>query len=246
MSPVDVSGLAKLEAAERMLSECRTVQQAVVITDLAEAARVFARQAKLGTHAENHATAIKLKAEIMLVALVDEGRRRGLIATDGRPTETVRSANGLPMTLAELGVDRPRLTEARQIAAVYTPDDIDEIALEANAEDRSVSRRSIITAAARARARASVDTEEAVPAPDPTATDRQRRHRLWERRAPAEPLADYQDPGEFGDAAITAYERALNRVSASPMGSDPRYRPDFEVLEGIPEVIKKLMWRLRP
>jgi hypothetical protein len=48
--------LARLEQATRMLAELRDIDDVKAIIDLAEAARVHAETARLGTEAINHAT----------------------------------------------------------------------------------------------------------------------------------------------------------------------------------------------
>jgi site-specific DNA-methyltransferase (adenine-specific) len=57
------AALARLEQATRVLAELREVDEVKAIIDLAEAARVYAETARLGTAAINHATEIKLRAE---------------------------------------------------------------------------------------------------------------------------------------------------------------------------------------
>lgn len=57
------SPLAKLSAATRALAEARTLDQVKHIMDVAEAARTYARAAKLGLEAANHAAEVKLRAE---------------------------------------------------------------------------------------------------------------------------------------------------------------------------------------
>jgi len=52
------SNLAKLDEATRMLAEIRTVQDARKLVNLAEAARVYARQVELGLEAQNYAAEI--------------------------------------------------------------------------------------------------------------------------------------------------------------------------------------------
>lgn len=149
--------LIKLEGAERALAEVATAQDAVSLIDLAEAARVFAKQAKLGTASVNHATAIKMKAERKLAEVVDAGQADGSIATqkDGGPKNHVRTPDMVPpmvsdpaprrpATLDEIGVDRRRLNEARIIRDTYTDEDIDEIVEGATAEDVTVARRDFV------------------------------------------------------------------------------------------------------
>ena len=77
------SPLAKLSAATRALAEARTLDQVKHIMDVAEAARTYARAAKLGLEAANHAAEVKLRAERkageMLSELAEqskEGQRR--------------------------------------------------------------------------------------------------------------------------------------------------------------------------
>jgi hypothetical protein len=145
------NGLAVLTKAERMLAEVVTAQDAIDIVDMAEAARVWAQRAKLGTASINHATAIKLKAEIKLADCVDEGQRRGAIAppSGGRPKaqETVTTGNGLtlpPATLGDLGLTGKKVHEARKIRDAFTPEAIDEIVTSANLQDKEIARKEFV------------------------------------------------------------------------------------------------------
>lgn len=148
----------KLEQAERMLAEITTVEDAANLVDFAEAARVYAKQAKLGTSSINSATTIKLKAERRLADLVDEGQAAGQIASQsghgiGRP-KGLRSAEPFPLldvptkpapaTLDDIGVTYQRLHEARKIRDNYTDDDIDAIADQATATDDTIARTEFI------------------------------------------------------------------------------------------------------
>jgi len=100
--------LMKLDQATRMLAEIRTVDDAKELIDLAEAARVYARQVSLGLEAQNHAAEIKLRAM----------RRAGKLtramdkAKAGRPPENRSAARtdfrGAP-TYAELGLDKRKV-----------------------------------------------------------------------------------------------------------------------------------------
>lgn len=138
-----------LSRAERMLAQCAHAEDAVQLIDLAEAARVFAKQMDLGTAAVNHATTIKLKAERRLADIVDEGQATGEIATKrdgGRPPKMSPESGGIsgPASLDSLGVDSRRLSEARKVRDNLTDEAIDAIAADATAEGREVSRSSVL------------------------------------------------------------------------------------------------------
>ncbi len=53
----------RLDDARRALAEIKTIDEAKGILDVAHAAAVYARKAKLGLETQNHATEIKLRAE---------------------------------------------------------------------------------------------------------------------------------------------------------------------------------------
>ena len=77
------SPLAKLSAATRALAEARTLDQVKHIMDVAEAARTYARAAKLGLEAANHAAEVKLRAERKAGELLQQLERD----KGGRPAE---------------------------------------------------------------------------------------------------------------------------------------------------------------
>ncbi len=55
--------LARLDKATQMLAEAKSLDEVKNIIDIAEAARTYARAAKLGLDAQNHAAEIKIRAE---------------------------------------------------------------------------------------------------------------------------------------------------------------------------------------
>lgn len=72
-----INPLAKLSAATMALAECSSLEEVKAILDLAEAARTYARAAKLGLEAQNHAAELKLRAERKageLLAQLERGR----------------------------------------------------------------------------------------------------------------------------------------------------------------------------
>lgn len=58
-----MNALAKLDKATQMLAEAKTLDEVKGIMDIAEAARTYARAAKLGLEAQNHAAEVKIRAE---------------------------------------------------------------------------------------------------------------------------------------------------------------------------------------
>ena len=110
--------LAKLELARHLLAETRSVDEVKMIRNLGEAARAYARQARLGLEAQNDAAEIKLRAE----------RRLGeLIATlpkqDGGDAARARSqaATEVPPRLDDLGISKSQSSRCQTIAAVPEP-----------------------------------------------------------------------------------------------------------------------------
>lgn len=86
-----MEALAKLGGATRALAEAKTLGEVAQIRDIAEAARTYARAAKLGLEAQNHATEIKLRAERKageLLSELDKGQ-------GGRPLQTPDSVSAV-------------------------------------------------------------------------------------------------------------------------------------------------------
>jgi DNA N-6-adenine-methyltransferase (Dam) len=140
--------LERLTQAEQMLAGIATAEDAVDVIAFAEAARVWALQAKLGTSAVNHATVIKMRAERRLADAVDEGQKAGQIATKGKPVN-VRPPDiklpPAPPTLGDIGVDRRRLEEARKIRDNYTDEDLVDLQRQFDEADEVMSRKELVT-----------------------------------------------------------------------------------------------------
>lgn len=140
--------LERLNAAERMLAEIATASDAVDVIRYAEAARVWAEQARLGNSAANSATSIKLRAERRLADAVDKGQEKGEIAAKGQPKKSPAPGDySPPPTLEEIGINQQRLSEARKIRDAYTDRDIEEAAEDASAADRALSRSRLLNEA---------------------------------------------------------------------------------------------------
>lgn len=92
---MEVNSLTKLDQATRMLAEVRTIDDAKTIINLAEAARVYARQVELGLEAQNHAAEIKIRAQRKAGEILSSMEK----AKGGRPYQATSSQ--------EVGVDKP-------------------------------------------------------------------------------------------------------------------------------------------
>jgi hypothetical protein len=110
------SPLARLETARRLLSEVRSVDDVKAIHDFAEAARIYARQARLGLEAQNDAAEIRLRAERKLGALLARMDKHpgGNINRSQRAT----GSRDAPARLHDLGISKSQSSRWQAIAAV--------------------------------------------------------------------------------------------------------------------------------
>lgn len=85
------NALAKLDKATQMLAEAKTLDEIKYIVDIAEAARTYARAAKLGLEAQNNATEIKLRAERKAGDLLSQLQRQngGDRKSDSKPENLI-------------------------------------------------------------------------------------------------------------------------------------------------------------
>lgn len=140
-----------VEQANQLLSRVVTAHDATTVIRQAEVARVLARQVKLGTAAINHATAVKLRAEIRLADIIEAGRAVGEIAPAEGGYRSPETGFIQPQTLAQLGVDFRRLAEARRLrnlgdTAEDAENAVTTAAAAATANGRQLSRAAIIAA----------------------------------------------------------------------------------------------------
>lgn len=160
-----------VEQANNLLSEVVTAQDANTVIREAEAARVFARQVKLGEAAVNHAQAVKIRAEIRLADIVDAGQEAGEVATRATGSairDHVRTPDKVPppVPLRDLGIDRRRLAEARELRTLApTSTEAEQRVIEeadrATAEGRELSRSGLIQLAREPRREAAREAHRA-------------------------------------------------------------------------------------
>lgn len=113
------NALIRLGDATRALAEIRDLPSAKKLMDLAAAAEIYARKAKLGAEAVNYATGIKLHAERMLGEYLKAtpDAPKGWTAKSQSSGEEPKDPDA-PPTLAELGISRKLSSEAQRLAEI--------------------------------------------------------------------------------------------------------------------------------
>lgn len=154
------SSITTLTNATRMLAEVRNIDDAKKIINLAEAARVYAKQVELGLEAQNHAAEIKLRAqrkagEILSTMEKAQGKRTDLLTS----SQPVTKYNDTP-TLEELGIARNDSSRWQQIAAMP------EQAFEEFIDDAKAEGRELTTAAVYREAKFETAKQGKVEPPD--------------------------------------------------------------------------------
>lgn len=129
------AALATLSKATQMLAEVKTVDNAKKIVNLAEAARVYAREVELGLEAQNYAAEIKLRAQ----------RRGGEILKkmekgSGRPSKNLSQpvTNFKQETYDEVGITRQDASRWQQIASL-SPEVFEAVIAETTEADKELT-----------------------------------------------------------------------------------------------------------
>jgi hypothetical protein len=115
-----MDALAKLNGATRALAEARTLAEVSHIRDIAEAARTYARAAKLGLDAQNHATEIKLRAERKAGELLRELDREPGKRTD-KPDPKLGSGSAYKQIITENDIPHSTAHRWQEVAKVPEP-----------------------------------------------------------------------------------------------------------------------------
>jgi N6-adenosine-specific RNA methylase IME4 len=115
-----MSTLVKLEGAVKALAEARTLEEVKHVHDIATAAAEYARAARLGLEAQNHAAEIKLRAERKAGELL-AGLERGVNRFDLGSRPTLDGYTEYQSVLEETSTPRQAAHRWQKIAAL--PDD---------------------------------------------------------------------------------------------------------------------------
>lgn len=127
---------ARLSAATTALAEARTLEDVKQILDIAEAARTYARAAKLGLEAANHAAEIKLRAERKageLLAQLDRNRGGDRRSDDFSMLQTETLKSEYAEVLQENDINRVTAHRWQTVASI--PEDVFEQHLEETKAD---------------------------------------------------------------------------------------------------------------
>lgn len=109
--------LVKLDRATQMLSECKSVPEAAQIASLAAAAALYAKEAKLGLDAINHATEIKLRAERLAGQIMQQLKKEPGKRTDLTSSNTA-SRSEYQNTLDDSNTTRQEAHRWQKLAAI--------------------------------------------------------------------------------------------------------------------------------
>ena len=135
--------IVKLDQATQMLAEISTVDDAKDLVDLAEAARVYAKQVDLGLEAQNHAAEIKLRAQRKAGELLDDMDKNKGAATEGWKTRSQPST-----TLDDIGITKNQSSQWQQIADM--PDvDFEDYIEQTREKDEEITTAGIVREAKR-------------------------------------------------------------------------------------------------
>jgi N6-adenosine-specific RNA methylase IME4 len=115
------AALAKLDQATRLLAEAKDLGDVKPIIDIAQAAATYARAAKLGLEAQNHAAELKLRAERRAGELLIQ-LERGRAGRPGNGGNAAPISSPYAAALADAGANRREANRWQLVASVPVED----------------------------------------------------------------------------------------------------------------------------
>ena len=209
---METTALAKLDTAAHMLAEAKTLDDVKRIVDIAEAARTYARAAKLGLEAQNHAAELKLRAERKAGEMLGQLER----APEGRPQKLIQpgTVSEYRAVLTESDVATTTAHRWQTIAAVPAPV-FEQHITTVQAENAELTSASVLRVAEQLRREAEAMRHE------------QERERNADRVAQAQTLDDVagtfstiviDPPWDWGDEGdVNQFGRAKPRYITMPL-----------------------------
>jgi N6-adenosine-specific RNA methylase IME4 len=141
--------LARIDAASHKLAEAKSLNEVKHVIDIAEAARTYARAAKLGRKAQNHAAELSIRAQRKAGEMFKRLER----SKGGRPensSQAVTSFSEYKATLDETETNRQTANRWQAIAEV--PEDaFEQHIAEVQAEDAELTSASVLRVAEQLR-----------------------------------------------------------------------------------------------
>jgi len=137
MNTKNSSSLAILTNATKMLAECRTIQDAKKIADMASAAKVYAKKAQLGDEAIRYANEIRVEALRLLGDMLKQTERARGAKGIGPNAVPDRYHNAENPTLADMGLTKKESSAAQSLSTFAEKKP--EVFAEAKQSGKSVS-----------------------------------------------------------------------------------------------------------
>lgn len=142
---MEVNSITKLDQATKMLAEVRNIDDAKHLINLAEAARIYAKQVELGLEAQNHAAEIKIRAQRkageILSSMEKNKGTRGNIQEQLTGAYQQKAPEEQPPTYQELGINYKDAHTWQTIASM--PGDEFEESIAKRKENTELSTASI-------------------------------------------------------------------------------------------------------
>lgn len=140
-----MDALAKLSAATYALAEAKTLDEVKHIIDIAEAARTYARAAKLGLEAANHAAEVKLRAERKAGELLQQLERGHGNRFTVEDSSLEYSTNGSEYRTVLTDSDIAQTTAHRWQTVAQVPDEVfEEHVAEVKQEQRELTSAGLL------------------------------------------------------------------------------------------------------
>lgn len=118
MSEERNNSLAVLQNATRLLAQVKDSRDAKKLMDMAGAAEHYAKKAKLGQEAIDHAHSIKIEAQSILGKFLKNAPRN----EGGRPTKTSSNIEQVIPTIDDLGLTRKESSNSQLLADIANKD----------------------------------------------------------------------------------------------------------------------------
>lgn len=193
LSPVE-QVLLRMQTARQQLAEARTIGEVKQVADGAAAICAWLRrQADLGLEIHNDGQLLKLQAEARMGEFL---KRPDAVKGDGRPKKPSENPTVSAPTHKDLGISRWRAQELREVALV-SRESLEELACEATAKGKDLTREQVLKVARRLKAQA--ETAATAETPDEPAPI-------------PEHAASAALPAEFLNTVVTGDARELARL----------------------------------